>query len=212
LTTVTWELSEPPFTGDDAVIGPGATGSFTGLDGTTITIHDLNSGTEPVGTAFADQPFIAFNAAPGDPLLDINFILPGIYNATNCATLPPAVGQNCTIGPTSPFSFVNNPPPSPAGPQATASFVFTGETSDGQSDWTGNFTSQFSIPYQQVLAAFAPGGSGSVSNTFSATITVSPVVRSAPLPEPGPMALAGCGLGLVFFSAALRRSGQRKQN
>lgn len=205
---ITWKSNDSPFPADIARIGPGSTGSFAGLDGTTVAISDLNRVTEPVGPpGFADQPFIAFNAAPLLGPLDINFIFTGIYSNAACATLPATVGQTCTPGPpASPFNFVNNPPPAPFGPQATATFVFTGETADHLSTWSANFTSQFSVPYQTVLAAFAPGGSGSVTNTYSATVTVSPI------PEPGPMVLTACGLGLVLFSVALRRRSARRYN
>jgi len=208
LNSITWQLNDSPFPPNESKIGPGATGSFAGLDGTTVTTNDLTSATEPVGVAFPSQPFIAFDAAPTLPTLDINFIFKGIYSAADCFALPATVGQTCTLStPTSPFNFVNNPPAAPVGPQATATFAFSGDTSDHLSFWFGNFTSQFSKPYQSVLAAFAPGGSGSISNTFSATITVVP---NPAVPEPGPMSLTACGLGLVLFSAALRRSWHRK--
>jgi hypothetical protein len=204
-TTITWTGNiGPPFTPDQATIGPGPTGSFAGLGGTTITIRDLNRTTEPVGVGFPDTLYITFDAAPLLPALEINFIFAGIYSSAGCLASPPAVGQNCTPGPpitpaASPFNFVNNPPPAPAGPQATATFVFTGETSDRLSTWQSNFTSQFSVPFQTVLAAFGPGGSGSVSNTYSATITVSPA------PEPNPIHTLAVGLVLIVCSTRLRR-------
>ncbi|MCU1238200.1 MAG: hypothetical protein JWP63_6167 [Candidatus Solibacter sp.] len=201
-STITWRLNDSPFPPDKSRIGPGSTGSFVGLDGTVISINDLNSVPEPVGVSFPAQPFIAFDTNPALPTLNINFIFKGIYPNTDCATAP-AVGQTCTPNPpNSPFNFVNNPPPAPDGPQATATFVFTGATSDGLSHWTGNFTSQFFVPYQTVLAAFGPGGSGTVTNTFSATFFVIP---NPEVPEPGAGILAACGLGLVLFSAGLRR-------
>jgi len=208
---ITWRLNDPPFPTDESRIGPGATGSFAGLDGTTATTRDLNQAVEPVGTPFPDQPFISFDAAPLLPTLNINFIFQGIYPSTNCGTLPATVGQTCTVStPTSPFNFVNNPPAAPLGPQATATFAFSGDTSDHLSIWFGNFTSQFDVPFQTVLAGLAPGGPGFVSNTFSATITVVP---NSGVPEPGPMTLTACGLGLVLCSAALRRrSAQRRSH
>jgi len=206
---ITWTSNDAPFPADIARVGPGATGSFTGLDGANVTIANLDRATEPVGAPFTDTQFITFPTMPALPALDINFIFQGIYSNALCATLPATVGQTCTPGPpSSPFNFVNNPPPAPAGPQATATFVFSGETPDKQSTWTGNFTSQFNVPYQTVLAAFAPGGSGQVTNTYSATITVVPTV----VPEPGPMVLTACGLGLVLFSIALRRRSRSRYN
>ncbi len=200
VNTINWKANETPFSPDLARIGPGSTGSFAGLDGSTITISDLSSATAPVGTPFPDVPFITFSAAPLFPALDINYIYKGIYSNANCGTLPATVAQNCTINPpNSPFNFVNNPPPAPTGPQATATFVFTGETADHLSFFYANFTSQFNVPFQTVLQAFGPGGSGQVTNTYSATVTV------VPLPEPGALTLTGCGMGFVLISLAIRR-------
>jgi hypothetical protein len=202
-TSIAWTLNDVPFTPERATIGPGDTGDFTGLGGTQVVIHNLSSGAEPVG-GFPAQPFISFLAAPSLPTLNINFIFPGIYSSAACATLPATVGQTCTppgspANPGSPFNFVNNPPPAPLGPQATATFVFTGVTSDGLENWQGNFTSQFTSSYQSVLAQLA--STGSVSNTFSATFTLTPAGN--PVPEAGTMSLLG--LGLVGFSMKLRR-------
>jgi len=203
--TITWRLNDPPFPADQARIGPGSTGSFTGLDGTLITIADLNRVTEPVGAPFPAQPFISFLSGPTLPGLQINNIFNGIYPNTQC-TAAPAVGQVCTpTPPNSPFNFVNNQPAPPTGPFATATFVFSGVTSDGLSSWQGNFTSQFTVPYQTLLAALAPGGAGFVTNTFSATFLVTPNA----VPEPSPAILAACGLGLVLFSAGLRKKFNR---
>jgi hypothetical protein len=76
--------------------------------------------------------------------------------------------------------------------------VFTGVTSDGLENWQGVFTSQFTVPYQSVLASLA--ANGSVTNTFSATFTLSPNV-----PEASSLSLLGLGLGLVGLSAKLRK-------
>ena len=201
-STITWTGNDAPFPPDKARIGPGPTDSFTGLGGTTVTINDL--GPEPVGPTFPPIPFISFDAAPLLPVLDLNQIFAGIYGTAQCL-LPPAVGQQCTPSfpvtptPVSPFNFVNNP--GPVGPQATATFVFSGVTSDGLSRWFANFTAQFGVPYQSVLTDL--GTNGFVSNTYSATVTVTP------LPEPDGVTMMGIGLGLVAFSLRLRRKPQR---
>ncbi len=170
----------------------GATGDFAGLSGSLVTIQDLDTTTEPVGSVFPQQPFIGFLAAPSFPTLDINFIFPGIYGPANCATLPAATGQTCSLA-GSPFNFLNN-----ASVQATASFAFAGVTSDGLERWTGNFTSQFSVPYQTVLNQL--NTTGSVTNTFSATFALSSV------PEAGTVWLLGLGLVALSFKLRHRRA------
>jgi hypothetical protein len=195
-TTITWlGIVGPPFVPDKATVTATAGASFAGLAGTQITIRDLNNVTEPVGT-FPPQLFISFDAAPPlFPTLLINDVFQGIYSPAGCGGVP-AVGQTCSL-PNSPFQFVNNQPPPPSGPQATATWVFSGVTSDG-SIWTGNFTSQFGVPFQTVLAQLA--ATGSVSNSFSATFTVTTV------PEPAILLPLFLGLGLVVRSYSKKKA------
>ena len=199
-TTITWNLADSPFTPNKAVIGSPATGSFAGLPGSTVTISNLDLTLQPVNTPFPLTPFITFDspAASSFPTLDINFIYPGTNLSSGCTATPPAVGQMCTpiAGPgPGPFNFQNTLPNPPAGPFSTASFIFGGTTSDGLENWSGVFTSQFTVPYQAVLAQLA--STGSVTNTFSATFILTPT------PESGTMALLG--IGLITLSAKLRR-------
>lgn len=210
-STINWENNNPPFTMGEATIGPSPTGSFAGLAGDKVLITALNNTSEPVGSSgFTDQLFIQFctNLASTAgctvdtalPSLYINTIYPGIYSPAGCAATPPAQSQTCTPtaagGASSPFNFVNNPPP--ATPQATATFAFSGDTGPGTSpgsNWIGNFTSQFTVPFQTVLAQLA--ATGSVSNTYSATFTVSP---GAATPETSSLSLLALGLGLVLVA------------
>jgi len=198
-TTNSWQSDMSPFTAD-MFTTTGATGSFVGENGQN-TIDNQNIATEPVGTKFTNTPFIVFDVLPGLPVLDINFISPGAGGSAGC-TAAPAVPQTCT--PTnlggSPFTFSNLQ--GPMGIDTTASFVFSGVTSDGLSTWQGIFTSAFSTPFQTVLAAFAPGGSGSVTNTFAGTITVTPIV---PTPESSPGLMLASGLGLLLLSLTLKK-------
>jgi hypothetical protein len=195
-TAISWTLDSAPFTPNKATIAGGATGGFIPVQGTLATINNLNLLTEPVGSLFPPQPFLSFDAAPAFPTLNINFIFPGLFTSAQCATLPAAVGQTCTP-PGSLFSLTNNPPGPPTGPQGTASFVFSGVTSDGLENWRGNFTSSFTVPYQTVLASLATNGS--VSQTFAATFVLTP----AETPEPSTMAMLG--IALCGLSVAVRK-------
>lgn len=186
-------------------------------------IDTLTNPPEVVGT-FAAQPFFSFNNGGVTTVLDINQILPGLYSNTNCNTntATATTGETCT--PTgSLFSFVNNPPPSPAGTncnvtsggtttlecQATATWAFQGITNDSNATWVANFTSQFSsgTPYQSVLAQL--GTQHFVSNTYSATITLSQPVTTQSTPEPSSWELL-LGGAFVAVGAGLRRSRARR--
>jgi hypothetical protein len=173
--------SSSPFPPNKATIGPGPTGSFAALGGTTATI--LNVSNPPAvtgGAGFAPQSFLSFDANPGLGTLPLNFIFAGFNSSAQCG-LAPAVGQTCT--PTgSPFSFTNTP-----GGGSSLLFVFQGISSPAGSTWTGIFSSQFMVPYQSVLATL--GNGGTVSSTYSASFTV--------IPEPASMALMLGGLGIL---------------
>ena len=173
------------------------TGSFATENGTNA-IHNLNNATEPVGVNFAPQDFIDFTVVAGMPSLNINFIPPGNGGLAGCSA--PAAGtappQTCTVA-GSPITFQNN---SVGGTVtgSSASWTFSGVTSDGLSRWNGVFTSQFvNQSYQQVLATFA--STGSVTASYSANITVTA------LPEPGTALLGGTGLLFAFLSFRRRK-------
>jgi hypothetical protein len=132
-------------------------------------------------------------------MLLIDFIPMGNGGAAGCA-LPPAgtsPPQTCTppIPGGSPVTFVNNDVGG-AVTGSSATWTFSGVTSDGQSKWTGIFTSQFvGQSYQQVLADFA--SVGSVTASYSANVTVSAI------PEPDTLGLTA--LGFLFTLLGYRR-------
>jgi hypothetical protein len=204
LTTITWTSNSSPFPPDKTQIGSGPTGIYSALGGTTATIENLSSSTEPVGTPFTAQPFLSFDANPVLSPLLINFIFAGVFSPAGCTTTPPAAGQMCTpsfLGVASPFNFLNNPPDSSI--SSSASWSVQGVSANGLETWSGLFTSQFPESFQAVLAALAaPGGSGSVTDAYSAVIDVSGT-QTAPMPEPSSLLLFGCGL-LALVCARLK--------
>jgi len=199
---ITW--TDPPATSPNQadIAGSGLSGVFATIPGFSgndkANISNLTSPPEVVDAGgFAPQTFMSFNTAGVTTTLLINFISGGIYGPGQCA-LAPAVGQQCTV-PGSLFNFVNNPPPAPVGPAATATWSLSGVTNDGQSTWFGNFTSQFSVPFQTVLTQLQT--TGSVTNSYSATFSVTS--SNNVVPEAGTLSLLG--LGLVGLSVKLRR-------
>ncbi len=200
--TITWK-TDAPGNAPNLFTLTAPNGVFTVIpSGSQEGIANLANPPDVVGSNFGPFPFITFPVG-GLPGLEINFIFPGIYTPAGCGGAP-AVGQQCTLS-GSPFSFVNVPG-GPTGVQAQAGFVFSGVSADATPaspvKWTANFTSQFSVPLQTVLAAFGTGGSGSVTNSYSATTTVT--VTFSQVPEPGTTALF-MGGGLIGVSMLLRR-------
>jgi hypothetical protein len=193
-TTTSWNSNVSPNAANFFTLS-GGTGSFATANGQTA-INSLNISIEPIGTTFTAQPFITFTQDPSLPGLDITFIYAGTGGSAGC-TAAPAAGETCTLTPPggSPYTFTDDP-----GNSSTATFTYSGVTSDGLSQWTATLTSQFNQPYQTVIAAFGPGGSGSVSNSYSGPATVSVIITSV-APEPSALILAGAGLiGLSVWS------------
>jgi hypothetical protein len=183
----------------------GLTGVFTtpGFSGNlAANIFDLHNPPEIVDlTGFPNTLFMSFNNAGFTTTMLINFIAAGTSSTGNtlCGAAP-AAGQTCT--PTgSLFTLFN----SGLG-TSSATWSVSGITNDNQSKFTGVFTSQFSTPYQTVLGNLA--ATGFATNSYSATFILSP--NLSPIPEPGPMTLTACGLGLVLFAALRRRFGRMR--
>jgi hypothetical protein len=159
-------------------------------------VATLNIASQPVSntTTFAPIPFITFDVTAGTPTLEINQIFAGTATAANCGGTP-TVPESCTPpngGNGSPFTFFNTEPASTI--QSTAQWVFAGITTDG-AFWRGNFSANFNVPYQTVLAELSVSPF-SVTNGYSGTIVVQ---AQSFTPEPGPLGMAGFGLGLVML-------------
>jgi hypothetical protein len=197
----------PPIASIPEEANVGTQGSLTGtfaadnLGGTVITMTDLNNASEPVNTPISDPNFISFLSAPlGFPTFTLTFVYPGSGGLAGCVappviTMPP---QTCTV-PGSPFTLSNN-----AGGTSTGSFVFAGTTTDGGT-WVGDFSANFTVPYQTVLDELAVGP---VNDTFSGTVTVTPGTTT---PEANSGIMLASGLVLVLLSLGSRRISRRKQ-
>src|ERR1017187_4885392 len=132
-TLIEWNSDISPFTAQMFSLSAG-TGSFSGENGQNA-VENLTLLTEPIGVFFAPDPFISFDVVPGLPGLSINFIFAGAGGSAGCALPTPAVGQTCTPANPggSPFTFINNNPPTAI--QSQAQWVFDGVSSDGASDF-----------------------------------------------------------------------------
>lgn len=191
-TMIDWNSDVSPFLAQMFSLSAGA-GSFSAENGQN-TMNDLTIASEPIGIYFAPDPFIDFDVVAGLPSLLINFVYAGTGGAAGCAMLPPAVGQTCTPPNPggSPFTFIND-----NASQSSAQWVFTGISSDGESDWKGNFTAQFNEPFQTVLANYA--STGSLTAAYSGTLTATVI------PEPASFVMLGLGLGAILATRRYKR-------
>ena len=195
-TTIDWT---PPAGGTgDVNVDPfvGNTGFFTTLAGEEGAILDLNLPAAPVGVPnLGIANFMTFATVPG-LVFTLDLIAPGPFSAAQCFDAP-AAGQTCTF-PGSPFGLSNATAQS-----SDVNLVLYGTVTDGSasppSNWRMTFTTQFDLPYQQLLDQVFTQGL-SVENTYSATLVATPI------PEPASVMLLGAGLlGLAWFSSRKRR-------
>jgi hypothetical protein len=193
------------------------TGSFAGLGNQNVTINTLtdSSTQQPVNVPFTNFDFIDFPTDPALPHLLANFIPLGSGPGTDCSINPAAAagGQLCTLSATttpsipggSPFTFLNTTTSSGGVPvccTSSATWNISGVTSDGLSNWNGQFTATFVVPFQQVLDNFVTNQQ--VSDAYSGVFVVN-VIPVTTVPEPTTLGLMGAGVLLLGLGSWKRK-------
>lgn len=196
------------------LIEPSSTGTFAGLSTSSTAsfgnIMDISNSTTPPGQTVSLSNFLTFASLPG-----VSFTLTKLNLGTGGAC-PPAPGSTCT--PTSPLLISSSNPLGKTGTifedtatGSSAEFSINADAimtspSSGMTHYTGTFSATFNgMTTAQVLATLAT--SGSITTPYSATLT--PVVSTSTVPEPGTAWLfAGAGL-LLLAGAGLRRLAHR---
>jgi hypothetical protein len=176
-----------------------STGSFgvAPLTGSTVTVHDLDSSLEPVGSTTGPglplTNFITFTAEPGWNIT-LTELLPGNQTPCDATSCSPAG---------SPFNLINQ-----SGNQVLVGFAFLGTETDGLgnvSNVAGTFSTTFSdTTYQDILADLSKGEA--IVSSANATIGVTPITAT---PEPASIYLLLLGSALLMGSAAYRRHQRR---
>lgn len=175
-TSVDWVPPVGPPNGSLAS-GLGTNVAFTGGPlgaGVLGSITDVSFGAPSVSgfMTFSGFPNLAF---------DLSFLGPGMLN-TNCAGL--SMGQSCSPSSGSPYLLTATS----VGTTLTLSVGGVArDVLDGNSAWSGEFTSQFGLTPAQLQSSLL--GGGALANTYSGSFTASSV------PEPSSWLLLVAGVG-----------------
>jgi len=190
------------FTGTNTVTG--ASSPFALFPDVTVgesaTIGSLSNATYPPGV-FVPHPTTAFVSfgTTGDVKIYVNEVFQGAGTAAGCVSAP-APGETCTPiigGVKSALTLIDLP-----GNQSTAILNLIGFATDSISgkkySVSGEFSANFNVPYQTLLAEFAR--TGSITSSYSSSFDFTAVT----VPEPGTTGAVLGGL-LVLGSALTRR-------
>jgi len=193
-----------PAYGNITLAGGTAGTVYAGVNGNLNQIQSLSQALEPIGVLVNVPNWLIFVPAIGSPNVSLTAteVLPGSFPSAQCGAAP-AGGQVCTP-PGSGFNLSNQTASS-----SSASFQVNGNAVDGNpadtAPFTFIFTSQFTVPYQTLLAALsANSGTGNYSSSYSGTYNATLIVG---VPEPVTLSLVGAGLlGLGVWGRKRQRS------
>jgi len=185
--------------GDTALfdITAASTDSFSGLVGDTVTVADLNSTQQPVGTTVGPGYPLNFIQLPNGWIITLTEIYGGVDGTAGCSST--AAGGICTPA-GSPFNLQNE-----AGNQVLVGFAFTGTISDGLGDTSymnGTFSTTLSSTNINAILTDLDAGEAIVS-AATGSIAVSPV------PEPSSIVMILLG-GVLTTSSVIGRRVRRR--
>jgi len=181
-------------------------------------VKDLGQSVTPYNEPVLLANFVTFSSTAVNPVaspdvaLDLRFINLGAGGQVQCGAVA-AAGQTCTPAYASLVSAANPAGLSPynfmnlTATSSSVSFGVAGDlrriSTDEVTSFIGVFTSNFTVPYQTVLAQILRAGS---ANSYSATFASVPIGNPGgnPVPEPGSGLLLAAGAVLIGIGVARR--------